>query len=191
MRELRDIDAHTFGRQFGMSSKSLLDQHLIAALDKDQFSRALELVRQGADPNIRRDKGWPFIHEMVAADNAEAVALLIERGADATALTAGGWSILHRGGLWGATDALMAVVHRPEVKALLPLANDDGETALHITARRGYFVTLQLLLDAGASRHTTDASGRTPAESALQSETLDKGLRQEVLKVLAGQRPFT
>ena len=49
-----------------------------------------------------------------------------------------------------------------EMKANVHAANKNGETALHISASRGYVQLTSILLEKGADVDTQDAKGRAP-----------------------------
>ena len=69
--------------------------------------------------------------------------------------------------------------------------NRRGETALHLSAKRGHVMTVELLVGAGAKLHVRDKGGLTPqraAEVERQDDTVGvlsrvKGMLMHALRV--------
>ena len=59
-------------------------------------------------------------------------------------------------------ESLDVVNYLIEMKANVHAANKNGETAIHISASRGYVQLTNILLERGADVDTQDAKGRAP-----------------------------
>ena len=154
---------------------------------------ASALLDAGADPNART-KSWS--HEIdvaylaCSAANRAMLALLLERGADATAaLPSAAWRktmelaelCLERGAAIDEAEhdekpLLNQLVRWGQVKPALwllergaspNLADERGWTALHQAASRGNERMLRACLEHGGDRSAVDANGLTPLKLAL------------------------
>lgn len=104
--------------------------------------------------------GTTLLHEAVSHGRTEVARMLLARGADADATTAG-----------GLTPLLLALeLDRPELVPVLLEAGADpgartasGATALHVARHRGRDDLAALLVASGADPEAVDARGRTAA----------------------------
>jgi truncated hemoglobin YjbI/ankyrin repeat protein len=130
----------------------------------------------------------------VANENADMVAMLLERGADATTIRAGRW-VMHselapmlsragaridRSGDWirvsctgnqGRKDDPEYVAallrHGARVddrRETVQMTDGSRATALHYAAKAGFVKTIEVLLDRGADPEATDDNGHTPLD---------------------------
>eukprot|EP00048_Salpingoeca_helianthica_P003903 m.71729 g.71729 ORF g.71729 m.71729 type:complete len:440 (-) comp12960_c0_seq1:26-1345(-) len=81
----------------------------------------------------------------------ETVSLLCEAGADAAALSPAGKSTLHAAAEGGSASVIALLLSGPAA-VHLNTATRDGDTPLHVAARRGHVEVARVLLDAGADR---------------------------------------
>lgn len=96
----------------------------------------------------------------------ETVGLLLKEGADPS------MGLLEATGLEDPRYAQLLI----EAGAEANVRDEEGSTALHLTARRGTFRVTRLLLSVGADVHAEDGQGRTPfavAEQAYHRDRLD------------------
>jgi ankyrin repeat protein len=160
-----------------------------AAVRGDAVGIRLALAK-GADPGRRyegTDAALTGMTPLMLASrdgSFEAVAVLVDAGADVEARTPTGVTalMLASGGTGqGTVEALLA--EGADVNA----RNDSGETALLLAVRRGDAARVKNLLEAGAAPDVADAAGVTPLMIAAE--------RSEVAKVLellnAGAQPST
>ena len=108
----------------------------------NQVECAKLLLEHGANPNLGRTSTLETpLHHVLANDaSEELIFLLINHGADVNAKTNPG---LYSYNYYGDTPT-------------------RGETPLHRAAAYATLETIQLLLDAGSDRCTTDTNGNTP-----------------------------
>jgi len=128
-----------------------------------------DLLRMGADPNVRNDVGATAL--TWAVDDVEKVRLLVDRGADVNATTD-----------FGRTPLMLAAAQlgsADTVKLLFERGASVNSTALALAAGRGDAAVVRLLLAAGAR----DANGAAAA-GALRSNCRDC-----VDAILGAQRP--
>ena len=124
---------------------------------------ARALLDAGADASAASEQGeTPLLCALTARgeDGDELVALLLERGAEASVADAAtGGSVLHRAAGRGRASAVPLLV---AAGASVAATNCLGQTALHVSASAA---VARALLDAGAAAGARDAKGRTPADT--------------------------
>lgn len=111
------------------------------ALENDNMGVATMLVATGADPNRKNASGWTGLHVAAQAGQADAVRRWISVGADCNV------PVAEAGG------------------------RHDGYTALLLAARApadAAEATISVLLDNGADPNTTEASGRSALQLAME-----------------------
>jgi truncated hemoglobin YjbI len=157
------------------------------------------LLTQAANAREALRGGSRALRDATARENVAMVAMLIERGADATSIGAGRW-VLHpelapllaragasvgRSGAWiglactgnqGRRDdpeyvaALLRHGARVSDQRLTGQGADGGRaSALHYAARAGFLKTIALLLEHGADPSATDDNGLTPLDWLARS----------------------
>jgi len=138
------------------------------------------LLDMGADINERNSDGETALLEAVYYNHLSCVKILIGRGADATILANGGYSVLHRAA-WRSTNSEMMkfVLHNVvETRKLVDMKGFYGNTALHdcsYSDSQSPTVRLdnaKMLLHAGASLAINDDDGQTPYQYARFQERM-------------------
>jgi cytohesin len=129
---LADYHGRDYGHRGDRDELITLDQVCYPAFPKD------------SEPGQRNRLGYTPLHTAVLHGRLEAVASLLERGAD--------------------PDARVEPTH--------PAQADGGATPLHLAARDGREKILQLLLDHGAAPTATDHRGTTPLHRAVAHPTV-------------------
>ena len=120
-----------------------------------------ELLRHGADPNVRDPiTGHPLLLALQTAStqSSEIARLLVEHGADPNLVQADGSSALFLS-IERSYDDLAMVLLRKGADPLL--TNDNGESPLSLAIRRGRFELVKLMRDRGVSLDIQDARGWT------------------------------
>jgi ankyrin repeat protein len=146
-----------------------LDDDLLQAVAEGDVDAVARLIDGGASPNAATESGWSALSVAIESDHVEVVTLLVLRGADVNARTAG-WTALHH-----AVDAEADFHHQAGtpldlgmIGPLLSAGADpslpsdwNGQTALDI-ARDYRYERAVRALEAAAS--SADEQGR-PRES--------------------------
>ena len=117
----------------------------------------------------------PLLWAADAGQN-EAVALLLQRGADPNARGFLGATALGRACRRGSADTVRALLES-EALDCLDVPNDKFQFPLHCAAFERDMECVRLMLDAGASTTVLDRKGRTPAE-----DTKDPVIRNAILE---------
>lgn len=112
----------------------------------------------GADLDAPNEQGMPALVLAAAANNDDAAATLVERGADATKILPGDVTVYHMAADLDLVRTLEALMTRSKEKerddddGVEPLhlrKNDNGETPLDLAAAGGHVRCVQLLLPEG------------------------------------------
>lgn len=121
------------------------------------------LLVHGVDPNRPNEGGYAPLHLAVSGGNTNALALLLDAGANASV----------RDPLYQ-TPLMLAVLadDRPALQCLLEhgadpnLADRSGDTSLHKAVRRRNLAASRMLLENGAVAKAVDFAGRRPLDIA-------------------------
>jgi truncated hemoglobin YjbI len=131
---------------------------------------AQRIIRENPELAAERCAGRTLLHEAAGAGDASTLRLLLEIGADPSALDIGNHTPLY-----GAANECMRPGGREVVFALVRAGADVNAdsgvqrcTPLHMAARRGNVEIAQALLECGAEPAARDRRGDTPAERALK-----------------------
>lgn len=114
---------------------------LYIAAVHDSLDAAALLLKHGANPNFRDEKGRTILMRVAENGNTETAKLLIEGGADVNAKNEKG-------------DFFMSA----------------GLTPLHIAAMNGHEDVVKLLIANGANLNALDANGNTPKDVAKRED---------------------
>ena len=144
----------------------------------------------GADINSKDNNGIRPIH-LAATVSEEVVSKLIDCGADATATTHEGKTILHiaarsrQSNIIGLVLEHFSVINRLD---LIDATDAVGRTALHHACRSGRPETVAFLLKAGANSNAKDKEGSTPlhvcSEFKEEQKLWSPGKRQSKREII-------
>ncbi|MDQ7829409.1 MAG: DinB family protein [Armatimonadota bacterium] len=146
-----------------------LDRLMTAAWDGLGDRLAQVLDQAPALVHAYNGDGWSALHIAAHAGQAEAVAMLLDRGADldARSRNAQANTALHAAIAGWRSDRRTAVVDLLLGRSADPNARDArGNTPLHLAAHEGDAAVAGRLLSAGADVHVRRADGATPVEVA-------------------------
>jgi len=149
--------------------------HTVAPLGDTAVAKLL--LDAGADANARDQLGETPLHAAASMGHAELIQLLVGRGAEVNArATAGmGWTPFTAAVLRRRFDAANLLL---KFGADINARDNDGRTALHITAWTGQTEIVEYLLAHGADTEVRDNEGKTALELAEEREN------QEVVELL-------
>jgi ankyrin repeat protein len=104
---------------------------------------------------------------MVAAayGNRPVLEIMLERGADITAMDQNQNTVLHYACAFDDEESALVLLDREETTSIINMANKEGRTALHLAAKNGLVGAVRKLIDGGASVAAVDENGHTPALS--------------------------
>ncbi|WAC20850.1 ankyrin repeat domain-containing protein [Luteolibacter sp. SL250] len=134
---------------------------LMAAVVADKPKMVKWLLRQGADPKLKDEENFKALMLAVRDGSAGSVAELASydrEDLDAALLLAS---------LLGKTAVIDSLTNYGA--SVYARMEDDGRTPLMIAAENGHKEAVNLLLEIGASRYTTDEQGRTAANLAEEA----------------------
>jgi len=142
-----------------LPEKSLF--HAVSDADRTEIVRCL---RWGADLNEWRYRNWPPLHYAVIHCSDEAVEVLLDLGADPSAVAGGQTPLLLAAGKKESYHKAQALLlHGADVNRIGP----GKDTPLHSAAFWEHKDTVQLLLDHGAEVNARDERGYTPLGEAI------------------------
>jgi len=147
------------GAAFGAAS----DAELIRAIDSANVARVELLLKQGANPNARDERGEPALIFALHSDHPEAAALLAGwPGVDLEEENPQGQTALMVAAYQGRLDLVKKLVESgAEV-------SHKGWTALHFAASSGQIEVVRYLLDQSAYLDAESPNGTTPIMMAAR-----------------------
>ncbi|RFU31550.1 hypothetical protein B7463_g4759, partial [Scytalidium lignicola] len=150
------------------------------ALDSNTFSNdaICALLLANASTSIKNAKGeTPLsikdrdgrcaIHHVASKGSPERVKLLLEHGASIDSSDKRGWTPLCVAANSRNFAIMKALLEQDKEKGTINAQLTDGRTALHISAMKGDFPAIELLLTFGAAINLTDKEKRTPLRRAV------------------------
>ncbi len=164
----RGEEARVFGLLDERAGEGL-EEALAAALLNGHFSLAGRLWERGADLSSVLWSASPVFESVRPEQRVrvrEAVAWVLERGADADARDFGGRTLLMRASAAGNVELVELLVEHSDVNAL----DDRGRTALMRAGQAGHPGVVRLLLERGAERGARGDDGATALELARTEE---------------------
>ena len=148
-------------------SAATATQELITAVASNDTDEIHNQLNAGADINARDDKGYTLLQNAIRGFKNDAVAVLLERGADAEipATPAPAYTALHIAAQCAneaATKLLLQYQTGPDLR------DEAGETPLHVAAAAGALAVAKALVEAGAEVMPVDQNKETPRDVAAR-----------------------
>ncbi|MFC1781263.1 ankyrin repeat domain-containing protein [Planctomycetota bacterium] len=157
---------------------------LYGAFENGDIEQIKLLISQGADINVKINRGQTLLHMASERGDKEIAELLIENGADINAKNNAGGSSLHSAVMSGHKNIVELFI---EAGADVNIISNSGDTPLDIAQGRGQNEIVELLLSHSAGRSLVGAisSGDIEEIKRLISEGVDlnvtSGLNQSPL----------
>ncbi|WP_025770888.1 ankyrin repeat domain-containing protein [Thioalkalivibrio sp. HK1] len=147
------------------SSRGEIDRDFGIALERRDIERALSLLANGADPDLRLRHGKTALMSAAKIGSAELVGEIIRLGADINALNDNGGSALMFAAIPGDAETISLLIdHGAEIDH----RGHFDWTALMVAASKGHAGGIRILLDHGADPAQQDSYGFTPLMRAVQ-----------------------
>ncbi|KAI1289878.1 Ankyrin repeat domain-containing protein 16 [Halotydeus destructor] len=144
-----------------------------AALHGHVYALSLLLSTSSSQVNAMDSCGTTPLMDACRSLSLDTCIVLIENGADASLCDHLGRSALHVAAEAGAVDCVKYFVQRLGF-SVDQAARETGLTSLHIAAREGNILVIQLLLhDLKANSNSTDAYGRTAKDIAFKYKKME------------------
>eukprot|EP00051_Salpingoeca_urceolata_P018264 m.255300 g.255300 ORF g.255300 m.255300 type:complete len:379 (+) comp19159_c0_seq9:78-1214(+) len=139
--------------------------------------------QEGADVNVGNFAGETPLYHALYSRQASTALYLLEHGADASALTVHGFSVLHMAASRGMSEVLARLLQDGKADSNIRAA--QGMTPLHCAAISGRTTAIEVLVQEGkADPSMEDDKGNTPF--ALAVDQPETGLRLVQLGCLRG-----
>jgi ankyrin repeat protein len=154
------------------------DMHAIIDERAELLRRADQLARDAKLREEVDERGARPIHSAIQNGDIQAVRILLQAGAEASARDAFGYTPLQYVSKVGPdeiVDILLKYVKRDDIGTVCAPLNrnkDTGMTCLHLAATRGSLRTAKSLLSAGADVNGGQEAGQTPLSAALREGQL-------------------
>ncbi len=148
-----------------------LGKRLYEDISEHNYPAAKLLILRGADTNYRGSEGTPLMLAIFYGDDVELIQLLVNHGADVRAKMdidemARGFTPLHYH-----ISLHRLAVNFPAIATILLDAganinakDAEGNTPLHIAAKKGYASKVQYLLSRGANPAIKNNQGQLPVD---------------------------
>lgn len=133
------------GARFEADDCAALD---LAAGEGGRADMLREVIRHSADVNVAGCRGLTALHRAAFHDQAGAVDLLVEAGANLEATDAVGWAPLHDACAEGSSGAMAALLRHGADSGRL---DKKGRAPLHLAAERGHLLAVRALVATGAN----------------------------------------
>ena len=155
-----------------------MSQSLVNAVKNNDLQLAQKLISQGVDVNQTDNRGNSLLIISAADGYTEMVKLLLEAGADITAVDGSmKATALHAAAYLGHPEVMQILVdYGIELDAQGPY---NGYTALHDAVLQDNIEGVEVLVKAGANKNLKGHDGNTPFNLAQSSN------QQEIVKILS------
>jgi uncharacterized protein len=134
-------------------------EELIPAIITGDEEKAILLLQQGADPNVRAETKLPALWLAAYLGREKTLAAMLTIGADLRAAPVDGGTALHLAALGGQAGSGRLLLARG--LSVNDRSGTDGMTPLFFAAARGNLKVMRLLLDWQADVNILDSGGNT------------------------------
>ena len=144
--------------------------------------------------HTRNSSGMTLLHKAIfwgKMEAVEAIALLLDRGADIESKALNGWTPLHYAAYWNKVEAMALLLDRG---AHIESKDDNGWTPLYLAAECCHVAIVALLLDRGANIESIYNCAVNKLNSAFNKsgqEIIDLIIRSKPYYINMSQRPST
>lgn len=141
-----------------------VDEAFEAALERGDMTGAVELLGEGADPNVRLGHGKTALMAAAKVGAADLASHLLEYGVDVNARNDNGGTALMFAAIPGHLETMALLI---EQGADVNAVGHFNWTALMVAASKGHADSVRLLLRNGADPNVQDTYGWTPLMRAV------------------------
>ncbi len=138
---------------------------MFAAISGDVPTIELFLDKK-VDVDLRGSNGWGALMIAAAKGHVAATERLLEAGASINTRDVYQWTPLHRAAYQNQLEVVELLLQNQDIK--IDALDDQGATALHHAAARGWVEVAGILLTAGANAEIRDVEGRTALNYAAE-----------------------
>ena len=124
------------------------------------FTAVQLLLNHGAKVNAAGTNGWTALMIAAARGHAEVLQLLLDHGAHVNTRDIYGWTPLMRAAFQKHPGAVKKLIEHKSVN--INAQDDNGATALHHVASKGFVEIAKILIEHGADTQSKDQQGHTP-----------------------------
>ncbi|KAJ3501162.1 hypothetical protein NMY22_g19019 [Coprinellus aureogranulatus] len=167
---LRDLVETILARRFRRQEKELKKREWKEALHLRNVHKILELVKLGADPNVRTEDGWTALEAATLKNDWDAFHILVNASPNPADVN----TPFHDGRT--ALETVSASQNSEGIRALIKASADlnvvfqNGQTALEVAALNENWDIMGDLIRANADVHRVNGDGRTVFEMAALAE---------------------
>lgn len=130
------------------------------AIKKGNFKAVKQFLAEGANVNLKADKGWTPLHEAAKEGNLEIVRLLIDKGAEINMTNERGWTPLHRAANYGHLNVVELLFKKG---ADLNVKDNDGFSPLAYALRNKNLGIASFLIENGINTNGSVDEKNRPA----------------------------
>lgn len=130
------------------------------AVKKGNFKAVKQFLAEGANVNLKADKGWTPLHEAAKDGNLEMVRLLIDKGAEINITNERGWTSLHRAANYGHLGVIELLFKKG---ADLNVRDNDGFSPLAYALRNKNLGIASFLIENGINPNSPVDEKNRPA----------------------------
>lgn len=159
------------------------------AIEKEGLKVVEVFIERKANINARNKDGHTPLHLATKMLDLDIIGILLKNGADINKKDFSGNSAFHlavKDRPDYVVEKLLDIIPNTNVNKVVNNKNDDGDTPLHLAARKGKFNTVKILVQSGADINACNKKDNTPLLEAFASKNSVE--HQKIIKYLHEKR---